>query len=56
VLASCIALQRMTALHIACQRGHIKVVQKLLEAGCDVGKADAKKHNPLDLAIKMEHE
>ena len=45
----------MTALHFACQRGHIKVVQKLLKAGCDLTKRNNSKHNPHELGDTPLH-
>ena len=39
-----------TALHRAAGQGYIKIVERLLEAGCDPNQVDLKGKTPLQLA------
>jgi ankyrin repeat protein len=41
---------RQTALHVACEKGHLEVVKFLLEEGAGVNNADYKGRTPLHLA------
>ena len=44
-----------TALHIACMRGHIECVTKLLQAGANPSLRNAKGHTPLEAAQYNNH-
>lgn len=46
-----------TALHQACQQGHVEIVKILLDNGADVNiKSDENEKTPQDLALAMGHE
>ena len=45
----------MTPLHIACQNGHMKVIQILLARGADVDHRNVNRCTPLNLAVKAKH-
>ena len=51
-------LSQMTPLHLACQRGHLKVVQVLLKHKAETYETidDQNGYNSLDLAIENGHE
>ena len=42
--------KKTTPLHLACQEGHPKVVEKILECGCDVERVDQDGDTPLHFA------
>ena len=43
---------RMTPLHIACQSGHTKIAELLLDRGAEVDHKNAEGSTPLNLAVK----
>ena len=45
----------MTPLHIACKKGHTKVVEILLGRETDVDHKNAQGSTPLNLAVRAEH-
>ena len=48
-------VDRVTALHVAAQGGHLDCVNVLLEAGADVTVLDEEKRSALQLAVKNNH-
>jgi ankyrin repeat protein len=42
-------------LYIACQKGHVDVIEFLLENGADVNKQGRDHFSPLHIAIKQKH-
>ena len=44
----------MTPLHIACQSGHTKIADLLLDRGADIDHKNAQGSTPLNLAIQEE--
>jgi hypothetical protein len=53
-LSSLTSLQakRVSPLHVAAQKGHVRCIQLLLEAGADVNAATTQRESPLYLAAK----
>ncbi|CAF1318112.1 unnamed protein product [Rotaria sp. Silwood1] len=48
--------RRRTPLHVACEKGHIKLVRFLLENGASTTIRDARCYNCLEIAITGQHE
>jgi ankyrin repeat protein len=44
-----------TALHVAAARGHVNVVAKLINLGCDMNKTESKGVTALHAAAGMGH-
>ena len=42
----------MTPLHIACQNGHTRIAELLLDRGADINHKNTEGSTPLNLAIK----
>ena len=45
-----------TALHVACSKGHLKLVQHLIESKADVGAKDKFGNTPFNDAVKSKHD
>lgn len=51
-----ISAEGMPALHVAASRGHLVIVDKLLELGADASARDFRGKTPLDYAIQFDQE
>ena len=52
---SCEDKDGMTPLHIACQSGHTKIAELLLDRGADIEPVDSDSNTPLHLAAMHGH-